>query len=183
MSGSFSDGKSREWRRRFLRFEKHPSTDQRVLPARRCLRTVVLSVAEKAWAERRPKAGPRRRSAGFRPVRLADAGKPRRPPAWRDANGRSDVGARWPAGGGRIRLGPALRASALRLAPNPGLRLARTARIGSTPGWIRLVPSGLTYSLRRAAAKTQAGFLHWPKVCKNVCKDTQCVYYVTAEGA
>ncbi len=50
----------------------------------------------------------------------ADAGKPRRPRAWRDANGRSDVGARWPAGGGRIlRLGPALRAFDVALGSQP----------------------------------------------------------------
>lgn len=54
----------------------------------------------------------------------------------------------WPrlpaiAGGGRRAqpLGPALRDSVFHATGISGLRLARTTRVGSTPGWLRNVPS------------------------------------------
>ena len=43
----------------------------------------------------------------------------------------------------RKKLGPALRASGGCCCWDPGLRVARTARIRFTPGWFRNVPSGL----------------------------------------
>ena len=54
------------------------------------------------------------------------------------------------------RLGPARWAWGDFYCANPGLRLARTARIGSTPGWFRCVPSGLTewrHAMRRGLSQ------------------------------
>ena len=70
MSGSFSDRKSREWRRRFLRFEKHPSTIKEF-----CRREGVSEPSFYLWRKRlglkdAPKPTPAESPTGFRPVRL-----------------------------------------------------------------------------------------------------------------
>ncbi len=83
MSGSFSDRKSREWRRRLLRFEKHPSTIKEF-----CRREGVSEPSFYLWRKRlglkdAPKPTPAQlpapdeasaeAPAGFRPVRLLTA--------------------------------------------------------------------------------------------------------------
>lgn len=74
MSGSFSDRKSREWRRRLLRFEKHPSTIKEF-----CRREGVSEPSFYLWRKRlglknaqKPvrAESPAESPAGFRPVRL-----------------------------------------------------------------------------------------------------------------
>jgi hypothetical protein len=70
MSGSFSDRKSREWRRRLLRFEKHPSTIKEF-----CRREGVSEPSFYLWRKRlglkdAQKPVPDEPPAGFRPVRL-----------------------------------------------------------------------------------------------------------------
>jgi hypothetical protein len=61
----------------------------------------------------------------------------------------------WSAGAGR--LGSALRACVLLLSRNPGLRLARTTRVGCTPGWFRVVPSGLGSSVSGCRTACRVG--------------------------
>lgn len=79
MSGSFSDRKSREWRRRLLRFEKYPSTIKEF-----CRREGVSEPSFYLWRKRlgmkdasKPTPAhlraPDESPAGFRPVRLLTA--------------------------------------------------------------------------------------------------------------